>query len=187
MQGGISADNISGAILKEVRELNCFVRHKVEKIQHRQEWSEKALRSLHQKNDLILALLKERSNGGKGAPAQVIQINNQPSGSQGPADSVEVVAAAPNIVRKPSSNSVSEYDDVSEDEGPMDVGDDMLSNLVQAQGLEQAGLAAMDALRAEELNTPPLAQIDEALHRQVEDEARLCDGFVRQQEGELSK
>ena len=139
-------------------------------------------RSGQKKYDLILALLKERSNGEKAA--QVIQINNQPSGSQGAADSVEVVAEASNIVRKPSSNSASEYDDVSDDEGPMDVGDDVLSNLVQAQGLEQAGLAAMDALRAEDLNTPPLAHIDETLHRQVEDEARLCDGFIGEQEGE---
>ena len=73
---------------------------------------------------------------------------------------------------------------MSDDEN-MDVGgDDVLSNLVQAQGLDQAGLAAMEALRAEDLHTPPLANIDETLHRQVDDESRMCDGFLSQQEGE---
>ena len=175
LEGGISADNISGVILKDVRNINCYVRHNVQKIQHRQEWSEKALRSLHVKYDLIISLLKERSNGKKAA--QVIQIcdqpsgsegaaaiiNDQPSGSQGAAAVVEVVAGPSNSVRKPPSSSASEFDDVSEDEN-MDVGGDVLSNIVQAQGLEQVGLDAMDALRVEELNTPPLAHIDETLH-----------------------
>ena len=181
LEGGISADNISGVILKDVREINCFVRHNVQKIQQQQEWSEKALRDLNVKCDLIISLLKERSDGEKAA-----QVNDQPSGSQGAADVVEVRAEASNSVRKPPSSSASDFSDVSDDEH-MDVGDDVLGNLVQAQGLDQAGLDAMDVLRAEELNTPPLAQIDEVLHRQVEAEARLCDGFVRQQEGELSK
>ena len=195
LEGGISADNISGVILKDVRDINCFVRHTVQKIQHRQEWSEKALRSLLVKQDLIISLLKERSNGKKAA--EVIQIcdqpsgsegaaaiiNDQPSGSQGAAAVIEVVAGPSNCVRQPPSNSASSFGYISEDE-PMDDGGDVLSNIVQAQGLEHVGLDAMDALRVEELNTPPLAHIDETLHRQVEDESRICDELLSEQEQE---
>ena len=179
---GIPANNITGAILKDVKELNCFVRYNVQKFQHQQEGAEKSLRSLHQKYDLILALLRERSNGEVAAPAQVIPDNNKPSGVQGAAESGEVVAEAPNIPREPSSTSASEFDDVSEDEGPMNV--DMLGQVVRDQAIEQAGFAALDALRADELNTPPLAQIDQHLHRQVDEEARLCEGFIGEQEGD---
>merc|ERR1712155_17321 len=38
LENGISADNISGVIFTDVRELNCFVRHNVQKIQNQQEW-----------------------------------------------------------------------------------------------------------------------------------------------------
>ena len=181
LENGISADNISGVIFQDVRELNCFVRHNVQKIQNQQEWSEKALRALHVKYDLIISLLKERSTGEKAA--QVIQPD-QPSGSQGAADVVEVMAGPSNSVRKPPSNSASDFSDVSDDEN-MDVGgDDVLSNLVQAQGLDQAGLDAVEALRDEDLHTPPLANIDETLHQQVDAESRMCEGFLNQQGAE---
>ena len=182
LQNGISADNISGVISRDLRELNCFVRHNVQKIHNQQEWSEKAIRALHVKTDLIISLLQERSTR---EAAQVMQPD-QPAGSQGGADVVEVVAGPSNSVRKPPLNSGSELSDVSDDE-EMDVGGgDVLSNLVKDHGLDQAGLDAVEPLRDEDLHTPPMANIDETLHQQVEAESRMCETFLHQQEGELS-
>ena len=181
LQNGISADNICGVIFTEVSNLNCFVRDNIQKIHNQQEWSEKAIRALHVKTDLIISLLRERST--RDGAAQEVQPA-QPSGSQGNADEVKVVAGPSNSARKPPSNSASELSDVSEDED-MDVGvDDVLSNLVQAQGLDQAGLDAVEHLRDEDLHTPPMVNIDETLHRQVDAESRMCEGFLNQQGAE---
>ena len=178
LQNGISADNISGVILSDLRELNCFVRDNTQKIHNQQEWSEKAIRALQVKTDLIISLLRERSTGA----AQVIQPD-QPSGNQGGADVIEV-AGPSNSARKPPSNSASDFSDVSDDED-MDVGgDDVLSNLVQAQGIDQAGLDVVEVLRDEDLHTPTMANIDETLHRQVDAESRMCEGFLNQQGAE---
>ena len=96
-----------------------------------------------------------------------------------------MVAGPSNSARKPQSNSVSELSDVSEDED-MDVGvDDVLSNIVQAQGIDQAGLDAVEHLRDEDLHTTPMVNIDEHLHQQVNAESRMCDDFLNQQEAEV--
>jgi hypothetical protein len=44
----------------------------------------------------------------------------------------------------------------------------------------------VEPLRDEDLHTPPMANIDETLHQQVEAESRMCESFLHQQEGELS-
>ena len=182
LQNGISADNICGHILTEVSNLNCFARYNIQKIHNQQEWSEKAIRALHVKTDLIISLLRERST--RDGAAQEIQPP-QPSGSQGNADEVQVVAGPSNSARKPPSNSASEFSDVSEDE-EMDVGcDDVLGNLVQAQGINQAGLDAVEPLHDEDLHTPPMVNIDEHLHQQVDAESRVCEDFLNQQGAEV--
>ena len=181
LNNGISADNISGVILADLRELNCFVRHNVQKVQNQQEWSEKAIRALHVKTDLLISLLQEQTTREKAA--QVVQPD-QPSGSKGSADEVEVIAGPSNSVKIPPANSGSEFSDVSDAEDMEVGGDDVLGNLVQVQGLDQAGLDVVEDPRDKDLHTPPMVNIDEHLHQQVEAESRMCESFLHQQGAE---
>ena len=63
-------------------------------------------------------------------------------------------------------------------------GDDVLGNLVQAQGINQAGLDIVEPLHDEDLHTPPMVSIDETLHQQVNAESRMCEDFLNQQGAE---
>ena len=178
LQGGISADNICGHIMTEVSNLNCFARSNITKLHNKQEWQEKAIRALHVKTDLIISLLREQSARNGAAPE--IQPP-QPSGGQENADEVQVMAGPSNSDRKPPSDSASEFSDISEDEEMEVGGDDVLGNLVQAQGINQAGLDVVEPHRDEVLHTPPMINIDEHLHQQVDAESRVCEEFLNQQ------
>ena len=178
LPGGISADNICGHIMTEVSNLNCFARYNITKLHSQQEWQEKAIRALHVKTDLLISLLREQSARNGAAPE--IQPP-QPSGSQENADEVQVVAGPSNSDRKPPSDSASEFSDISEDEEMEVGGDDVLGNLVQAQGINQAGLDVVEPHRDEVLHTPPMINIDEHLHQQVDAESRVCEEFLNQQ------
>ena len=208
LQGGISADNICGHIMTEVSNLNCFARSNITKLHNKQEWQEKAIRALHVKTDLIISLLREQSarNGAAPEKGQKEAIENkfnqnkgyltafesfiqkdatiqppQPSGGQENADEVQDMAGPSNSDRKPPSDSASEFSDISEDEEMEVGGDDVLGNLVQAQGINQAGLDVVEPHRDEVLHTPPMINIDEHLHQQVDAESRVCDEFLNQQ------
>ena len=178
LQGGISADNICGHIMTEVSNLNCFARYNITKLHNQQEWQEKAIRALHVKTDLIISLLREQS--ARNGAAQEIQPP-QPSGSQENADEVQVVAGPSNSDRKPPSDSASEFSDISEDEEMEVGGNDVLGNLVQAQGINQAGVDVVEPHHDEVLHTPPMINIDEHLHQQVDVESRACEEFLNQQ------
>ena len=178
LQGGISADNICGHIMTEVSNLNCFARYNITKLHTQQEWQEKAIRALHVKTDLIISLLREQS-ARNGAASEI--HTPQPSGSQENADEVQVVAGPSNSDRKPPSDSASEFSDISEDEEMEVGGDDVLGNLVQAQGINQAGLDVVEPHHDEVLHTPPMINIDEHLHQQVDAESRVCEEFLNQQ------
>ena len=208
LQGGISADNICGHIMTEVSNLNCFARSNITKLHNKQEWQEKAIRALHVKTDLIISLLREQSarNGAAPEKGQKEAIENkfnqnkgyltafesfiqkdatiqppQPSGGQENADEVQDMAGPSNSDRKPPSDSASEFSDISEDEEMEVGGDDVLGNLVQAQGINQAGLDVVEPHRDEVLHTPPMINIDEHLHQQVDAESRVCEEFLNQQ------
>ena len=86
-----------------------------------------------------------------------------------------------NSDRKPPSDSASEFSDISEDEEMEVGGDDVLGNLVQAQGINQAGVDVVEPHHDEVLHTPPMINIDEHLHQQVDVESRACEEFLNQQ------
>ena len=175
---GIPAVDVTSDIFKSVKELNCYTRANIHKLQHQQIVGQKSLADLHRKCDTIIALLGQRPNVPVAAAAQVIQYNDKPPSVQGAAGSGEIEAEAPRIQRAPSAFSASsDFENVSDEETDMEV--DVLGRAVRDNGIEQPHFDALDGLPQAELENP-VAQIDQRLHQQADEAAEMYDNWASQ-------